>query len=56
MHEFAVRLTGVPGVLGVLLGGSRARGTHTPAPTRCTWTPPWPRPPTWCWKPQTRAP
>jgi hypothetical protein len=28
--EMAERLAGVPGVIGVLLGGSRARGTHTP--------------------------
>jgi hypothetical protein len=30
MRELATRLTGVPGVVGVLLGGSRARGTHLP--------------------------
>jgi hypothetical protein len=30
LHELAVRLAEVPGVVGVLLGGSRARGTHTP--------------------------
>src|SRR4051794_41490725 len=30
LHEVAVRLAQVPGVTGVLLGGSRARGTHTP--------------------------
>jgi predicted nucleotidyltransferase len=30
MVELAERLTGVPGIVGVLLGGSRARGTHTP--------------------------
>jgi len=29
MVELAERLTGVPGIVGVLLGGSRARGTHT---------------------------
>jgi hypothetical protein len=29
MREIAVSLTGVPGVVAVLLGGSRARGTHT---------------------------
>jgi len=30
LHELAARLVKVPGVTGVLLGGSRARGTHTP--------------------------
>lgn len=30
LAELAERLTAVPGVVGVLLGGSRARGTHTP--------------------------
>jgi hypothetical protein len=30
LHEQAERLVAVPGVLGVLLGGSRARGEHTP--------------------------
>ncbi|WP_305785109.1 nucleotidyltransferase domain-containing protein [Symbioplanes lichenis] len=30
LHEMAARLTSVPGVEAVLLGGSRARGTHTP--------------------------
>jgi hypothetical protein len=30
LGELAVRLAEVPGVTGVLLGGSRARGTHTP--------------------------
>jgi hypothetical protein len=30
LRELAGRLCGVPGVRGVLLGGSRARGTHTP--------------------------
>lgn len=30
LHELAGRLVEVPGVTGVLLGGSRARGTHTP--------------------------
>jgi predicted nucleotidyltransferase len=30
LHELADRLTGVRGVAGVVLGGSRARGTHTP--------------------------
>jgi hypothetical protein len=30
LHELAARLIEVPGVVGVLLGGSRARGTHTP--------------------------
>ncbi|MFF0374991.1 nucleotidyltransferase domain-containing protein [Actinoplanes missouriensis] len=30
LAELAARLTGVPGVCGVVLGGSRARGTHTP--------------------------
>lgn len=30
LREMAARLTEVPGVVGVLLGGSRARGTHTP--------------------------
>jgi hypothetical protein len=29
LADLAERLTGVPGVVGVLLGGSRARGTHT---------------------------
>ena len=29
MVELAQRLTGVPGIVAVLLGGSRARGTHT---------------------------
>jgi hypothetical protein len=29
MRELAHALVGVPGVVGVLLGGSRARGTHT---------------------------
>ena len=30
MAELATRLVEVPGVVGVLLGGSRARGAHTP--------------------------
>jgi hypothetical protein len=30
LRELAGRLTDVPGVVAVLLGGSRARGTHTP--------------------------
>ena len=30
LGEMAVRLAAVPGVTGVLLGGSRARGTHAP--------------------------
>jgi hypothetical protein len=30
LTELAARLTTVPGVCGVVLGGSRARGTHTP--------------------------
>ncbi|MEU7902739.1 nucleotidyltransferase domain-containing protein [Actinoplanes sp. NPDC049118] len=30
LHELAASLAEVPGVTGVLLGGSRARGTHTP--------------------------
>jgi hypothetical protein len=30
LGELAARLVEVPGVVGVLLGGSRARGTHTP--------------------------
>ncbi|MEV6597299.1 nucleotidyltransferase domain-containing protein [Actinoplanes sp. NPDC051346] len=30
LRELAARLVAVPGVVGVLLGGSRARGTHTP--------------------------
>ena len=30
LGELAARLAKVPGVVGVLLGGSRARGTHTP--------------------------
>lgn len=30
LRELAARLVEVPGVVGVLLGGSRARGTHTP--------------------------
>jgi hypothetical protein len=30
LHEVAEQLTHVPGVLGVLLGGSRARGDHAP--------------------------
>jgi hypothetical protein len=30
LGELAARLAEVPGVAGVLLGGSRARGTHTP--------------------------
>jgi predicted nucleotidyltransferase len=30
LHKLAARLAEVPGVTGVLLGGSRARGTHTP--------------------------
>ena len=30
LHDMAARLVGIPGVVGVLLGGSRARGTHTP--------------------------
>ncbi len=30
LRELAERPTGVPGVVGVLLGGSRARGEHTP--------------------------
>jgi predicted nucleotidyltransferase len=30
LAELAARLTTVPGVCGVVLGGSRARGTHTP--------------------------
>ncbi|OJF12959.1 nucleotidyltransferase domain-containing protein [Couchioplanes caeruleus] len=30
LYELAERLVAVPGVAGVLLGGSRARGTHTP--------------------------
>jgi hypothetical protein len=30
LRELAGRLTDVPGVIAVLLGGSRARGTHTP--------------------------
>ena len=30
LHDMAARLTEIPGVVGVLLGGSRARGTHTP--------------------------
>lgn len=30
LHELAHELTAIPGVLGVVLGGSRARGTHTP--------------------------
>ncbi|MDT5042163.1 MAG: hypothetical protein QOE51_3148 [Actinoplanes sp.] len=30
LREVAGRLVAVPGVIGVLLGGSRARGTHTP--------------------------
>jgi hypothetical protein len=29
LEELAARLTGVPGVVGVLLGGSRARNAHT---------------------------
>jgi predicted nucleotidyltransferase len=31
LSALADRLTAVPGVVGVVLGGSRARGTHTPA-------------------------
>ena len=31
LRGLAGRLVGVPGVVGVLLGGSRARGDHTPA-------------------------
>jgi Nucleotidyltransferase domain len=30
LRDVAARLVEVPGVVGVLLGGSRARGTHTP--------------------------
>ena len=30
LHDLARRLTTVPGIVGVTLGGSRARGTHTP--------------------------
>ncbi len=30
MRDVAARLSAVPGVAGVLLGGSRARGTHSP--------------------------
>ena len=30
LHALAARLAGVDGVVGVLLGGSRARGEHTP--------------------------
>ncbi|MBB2946083.1 hypothetical protein FB565_005841 [Actinoplanes lutulentus] len=30
LTELAARLVAVPGVIGVVLGGSRARGTHTP--------------------------
>ena len=30
LHELAARLVKISGVTGVLLGGSRARGTHTP--------------------------
>ncbi|MFD1936324.1 nucleotidyltransferase domain-containing protein [Nonomuraea mangrovi] len=30
LRELAGRLAGVPGVVGVVLGGSRARGTHRP--------------------------
>nr|BFE67895.1 hypothetical protein GCM10020092_011960 [Actinoplanes digitatis] len=30
LQELAAALAEVPGVTGVLLGGSRARGTHTP--------------------------
>jgi hypothetical protein len=30
LAEVARRLTAVPGMVGVVLGGSRARGTHTP--------------------------
>lgn len=30
LRELAQRLTAVPGVVGVVLGGSRARGDHTP--------------------------
>ncbi|AGL20920.1 nucleotidyltransferase domain-containing protein [Actinoplanes sp. N902-109] len=30
LREMATRLTAVPGIVAVLLGGSRARGTHTP--------------------------
>jgi hypothetical protein len=30
LHDMAGRLAEVPGVVGVLLGGSRARGDHTP--------------------------
>lgn len=30
LNELAARLTDVPGVVGVLLGGSRARNAHTP--------------------------
>ena len=30
LADLAERIVGVPGVVGVVLGGSRARGTHTP--------------------------
>ncbi len=30
LHDLAARLTAVDGIVGVLLGGSRARGDHTP--------------------------
>jgi hypothetical protein len=30
LHALAARLTGIDGIVGVLLGGSRARGDHTP--------------------------
>ncbi|RVX41729.1 nucleotidyltransferase-like protein [Nonomuraea polychroma] len=30
LHAVAARLAGVPGVAAVVLGGSRARGTHRP--------------------------
>ena len=30
LTELANRLITVPGIVGVVLGGSRARGTHTP--------------------------
>lgn len=30
LQELAARLVRVPGIVGVVLGGSRARGTHTP--------------------------
>jgi predicted nucleotidyltransferase len=30
IEDMAGRLAGVPGVVGVLLGGSRARGEHRP--------------------------